>query len=462
MPRIPTYDLVIQNGILLYGSKNFHVHLCIKDGKIASILDSKMMIPDTKEIYDAAHKYLSPGLIDPHVHFALNLGEHTSADDFKSGSKAAAFGGYTTVFDFTDVVTDGVEQLEKYVENRREQASESYINTQLHLTLAEPEFSPSQAVELAIRHKMKSIKVFTTYSDSNRMTSDGYLYDLLRATRGTKIMIMVHCENDGIIQYKSEEFRKKGKVGCSAAPKIHNTLTEKEAVLRVCQFAIDADSKVYIAHVSSGETVKRVNECFGEYLGKNIFLETCPHYIYLNSTYTLGENAHLYTVCPALRDEEERILLRKQLLAGLLHTIGSDHCPFPKAVKAEYIDDYLNIPNGLPGIELSFSLMYNLLMLEHSKMTVESLADMFSTMPAKIFGYYPQKGTLFPGSDADIMIYDPNHSWKVDSSLLHMNTDYTPYDGLMLRGRVDSTICGGNFIVKNKEFVPDLLKGQDD
>lgn len=461
MARIPTYDLVIQNGILLYGSKNFHVHLCIKDGKIASILDSKMMVPDTKEIYDAAHKYLFPGLIDPHVHFALNLGEHTSADDFKTGSKAAAFGGYTTVFDFTDVISNSIEELEDAVDRRKEQASDSYINTQLHLTLAEPKFSPAQAVELAIRHKLKSIKVFTTYSDSNRMTSDGYLYDLLKATRGTKIMVMVHCENDGIIQYKSREFRKKGNVPCTAASTIHNTLTEKEAVLRVCQFAIDADSKVYIAHVSSGETVKRVNECFGEYLGKNIFLETCPHYIYLNNTYTMGENAHLYTVCPALRDEDERLLLRKQLLAGLLHTIGSDHCPFPKEVKEQYKDDYLNIPNGLPGVELSFSLMYNLLMLEHSKMTIESLAGMFSTTPAKIFGYYPQKGTLFPGSDADIMIYDPNHSWKVDASLLHMNTDYTPYDGLMLRGRVDSTICGGKFIVKNKEFFPDLKNWED-
>ncbi len=455
MARQPAYDLVIQNGTLIYGSRTFRVHICIKDGKIASICDSKMMIPETKEIYDAGHKYIFPGLIEPHVHFSLKIGENESSDDFQSGSKAAAFGGYTTFFDFTDVITGDSNQLQTIVDKRKQEAALSCINSQLHLTIANPDISPVELVELAIRNKLRSIKLFTTYSDSGRMTNDGYIYDLLKATRGTRIITMVHAENDSIIRYKERELKEKGNILPSHSMKIHNSFTEKEAVLRVCQLAVDTDSKVYIAHVSSGETVKRVDECFGKNLGKNIYLETCPQYLYLNDTYLLGEKAHLYTVCPPLRGEEERKLLREQLIGGLINTIGSDHCPFPSQVKERFKEDYLNMPNGLPGVELSFSLLYNLMMLENRNFTTEDLTNLFSTMPAKIFGYYPFKGSLFPGSDADIMIYDPNFVWKVSSETIHMNTDYTPYDGLMLRGKVDSTICGGRFVVKGKEFVPD-------
>lgn len=453
MPKQPAYDLVIQNGTIVQGSRSFRIHVCIKDGKIASIVDAKMMIPETKEIYDAGHMYVFPGLIEPHVHFALDLGEHRSADDFESGSKAAAFGGYTTIFDFTEVITSDTNQLQKLVDKRKTEASKSCVNTQLHLTVADPQISPVELVELAVRNKLRSIKLFTTYSETGRMTNDGYIYDLLKAIRGTRVMLMVHAENDAIISYKRKEYEAKGKVLPSHANKIRSSFTEKEAVLRVCQLAVDADSKVYIAHVSSGETVKRVNECFGKQLGKQIFLETCPQYLYLNDTYLLGEQSYLYTVCPPLRSEEERRLLRKSLVEGFISTIGSDHCPFPSYVKEKYKEDYLNMPNGLPGVELSFPLLYNVMMLENDGITVEDLTSLFSTMPAKIFGYYPFKGTLFPGSDADIMIYDPNYAWKVNLEEMHMNTDYTPYDGLMLRGKVDSTICGGQFVVKGKEFV---------
>src|SRR6056297_3145585 len=134
MPKQPAYDLVIQNGTIIHGSRSFRIHICIKDGKIVSVIDAKMMIPNTKEIYDAGHMYIFPGLIEPHVHFSLDLGENRSADDFESGSRAAAFGGYTTFFDFTDVITGDAEQLQYLVDERKVLASSSYLNTQLHLT----------------------------------------------------------------------------------------------------------------------------------------------------------------------------------------------------------------------------------------------------------------------------------------------------------------------------------------
>src|SRR6056297_3805592 len=212
MPKQPAYDLVIQNGTIIHGSRSFRIHICIKDGKIVSILDSKMMIPDTKEIFDAGHMYIFPGLIEPHVHFDLALGENRSADDFETGSKAAAFGGYTTFFDFTDVITGDADQLQNLVDKRKALASQSCITAQLHLTVANPQISPVELVELAVRNKLRSIKVFTTYSESGRMTNDGYIYDLLKAIRGTRVMLMVHAENDSIISYKRKEYESKGTI----------------------------------------------------------------------------------------------------------------------------------------------------------------------------------------------------------------------------------------------------------
>jgi len=457
----PKYDLIIQNGSYVYGSRTFHIHVCIKDGKIMDIINARMPLPRTEEIYDASRKEIMPGLIDPHVHLNLRVGEHRSVDDFRTGSIAAAYGGITTFFDFTDVINGGEHQLEEFVQRRKKETEESVVNTQLHLAVAEPDIRPADLVHQAIKHKMRSIKVFTTYSSSGRMTNDGYLYELFKATKGTKITVMVHAENDGIIEFNKRQYIDEENLRLNKLPMINTDFTEKEAVLRVCQMAVDTKSTVYIAHVSSGRTVERVNECFGPYLGKNIFLETAPHYLYLNDTFLKGDNAHLYTCLPPLREERDRLLLREQLLNGLVNTIGTDHCPFTREMKEAHKDNLLEIPYGLPGIELSFSLLYNLMMLEQSSLTIEDLYSLFSTTPAKVFGYYPMKGTLFPGSDADITIYDPEHYWKIGPDTLHMNTDYTPYDGMMLRGKVDATICGGRFVLKNKELVESLVPSDE-
>ncbi len=456
MNKENSFDLVIQNGSLAHGTRSFHAHICIKNGKIAQIMQASLPVPYTKEIFDASGMFIFPGFIDPHVHFELQLGDSVTSDDFYTGSVGAAFGGVTTVFDFTDVVTGDEDDLNDKVQKRKATAEKAINNVQLHLTIAEPDIDPYILVELAIRNKIKSIKAFTTYSSSGRMTSDGYIMDLLKASRGTNMTVMVHAENDGIIKYKTESYIKRsvdGKIPSTSLPELHPTISETEAALRVSQMAVETGGKIYLAHISSGNTVLELKKHFSEYLGKNIFVESCPHYFYLNDAFLKGENSALYTVCPPLRKEDERLKLREMLSLGLIDSIGTDHCPFSRDEKMKYKDDYLNMPNGLPGVELSFSLMYNLMMLEQNPLTMEQLTALFSTNPAKIFGLYPFKGSLTPGADADITIFDPDTIWKVSPEALKMNVDYTPYDGLKLRGKVDTTISEGKFLVKNKELV---------
>lgn len=448
-------DLIIKNASVLYSNQITRVNVCIREGKISQIMDPSFVTPETFELFDATGLLLFPGFIDPHVHFDLTLGSEKTCDDFITGSKAAAFGGNTSVFDFTEVITQDEAELNRLVKERSTNALKCSTNLFLHLTIAEPSITPDKLVELAIRNKMHSIKVFTTYSASRRMTSDGYLLDLIRATRGTNLTIMVHAENDSIIEYRTKKLSKGALLKPSDLPQLRPTITETEAALRMCQLVSEVGSgKVYLAHISSGKTVEALYKHFPELLGKNIFIETAPHYLYFNDSFLKGDRASLYTVCPSLRPEDERLQLVKHFLNGRIHAIGSDHCAFAYRVKERYKEDYLKMPNGLAGVELSFVLLYNLLKLRENEITVEDLGKMFSTNIAQIFGLFPQKGSMLPGADADFTLFDPNAEWKVALETLHGGNDYDPYEGLKLKGKVDCTIIGGKFVVKNKQWVP--------
>jgi dihydropyrimidinase len=383
----------------------------------------------------------------------LHLGSERTSDDFKAGSRAAVFGGITSVFDFTGIVRGDENDLKMLFEERIAHATRCYTQLFLHLTIAEPEITPEKLVELAIRYRFRSIKLFTTYSSTERMTSDGYILDLLKATRGTPLTLMVHAENDSIITYREQKLIRDTTVLPSHLPYLRPTISETNAALRVCEWVSEMGGKAYLAHISSGRTVEELYRHFPSLLGKHVFLETCPHYLYFSDTFLKGERASRFTTCPPLRPEEERLELLKYFLEGKIHAIGTDHCPFHGVVKDKYSKDYLHMPNGLPGIELAFTLLFNLLKSKENEISIEDLAKMFSTNPAQIFGLYPQKGSIVPGADADLTFFDPNAEWKVSLETLHGKNDYDPYEGLKLKGKIDTTIIGGKFIVKNKQWV---------
>ncbi|HOZ11749.1 MAG: amidohydrolase family protein [Thermotogaceae bacterium] len=447
-------DLVIRNASVFYAHRLSRVNLAIRTGKIIEVMDASVAGPEAAEIFDATGLYCFPGFIDPHVHFGLQLGAEQSSDDFTTGSVSAAFGGITSVFNFTPVLTGSEEDLTALF-NETAQTAEKY-RTQLflHLAVAEPRIAPEKLVELAIRYKFRSVKVFTTYSSSGRMTSDGYLMDLLKASRGTPLVVMIHAENDSIIRYREKKLTNEGIVKPSHLPYLRPSISEVEAALRVCLMVSEMGGRIYLAHLSSGKTIDAIYRHFPALLGKSIFLETCPHYLYFSDTFLKGDQAAHFTTCPPLRSEEERQELLKHFFAGRIHTIGSDHCPFASWVKEKYKDDYLNMPNGLPGVELGFVLLYNLLKSKENEITVEELSRMFSSNIANVFGIFPQKGSLLPGADADLALFDPNAEWKVTLDALHGRNDYDPYEGLKLKGKIDSTIIGGKFVVRNKQWIP--------
>ncbi len=439
-------DLGIVGGKIFDGFKSYKANVYIRDGRITAITSDRLR---AKENYDASGKYVMPGLIDPHVHFALSLGKYRSADDFESGSVSAAFGGITTYIDFLDPVTHEDEINEKFLK-RLEEAKSSHIDYSFHMTIAHPDIDPVILAKRTLSLGINSIKTFTTYSTSNRMTDNGYILDLLKITKKYGIVETFHAEDDAIILHRS---KMKEKHLPQDLPFLHPAESEASAATSIATMAKLTNGQAYIVHNSSGLSVKMIKRLNAS---NNVKLETCPQYLVLDDSLYENDDAYLYTLVPPLRSNVK--LLFEEVKNESISTIGTDHCPFKKDEKFENRFNYDSMPNGIGGVETSFVLIYNL--YRHiSEKDINALVRLQSTNVAETFGL-KRKGKLTVNADADIAIFDPSINWTIGISTLHTKADYTPYEGRKVMGKFVSVISRGRFVVKDGEFVGDRLRGE--
>ncbi|MGC8703862.1 MAG: dihydroorotase [Athalassotoga sp.] len=439
-------DLGIIGGKIFDGARSYIANIYIRDGRITAITSDYL---ESKENYPAVGKYVMPGLIDPHVHFSLSLGKYRSADDFESGSISAAFGGITTYIDFLDPVTHEDEIDEKFLK-RLEEAKNSHIDYSFHMTIAHPDIDPVILAKRTLALGINSIKTFTTYSTSNRMTDNGYILDLLSITKKYGIIETFHAEDDAIILHRS---KMKKKQLPQDLPFLHPYESEMSAAMSIAAMAKMTNGQAYIVHNSSGISVKMIKKLDAS---ANLRLETCPQYICLNDDLYERDDAYLYTLVPPLRSRLESVYLHKAFKDGSISTVGTDHCPFKKAEKFENRFNYDSMPNGIGGVETSFVLLYN---MDRSEKNVNTLVNMQSVNVAETFGL-KNKGKIAIGADADIAIFDPSVKWTISISNLHTKADYTPYEGTDVIGKFISVISRGRFVIKDGEFVGKRLKGK--
>ncbi len=432
-------DLAITNGTICDGFNTYKANVYVKNGKISAVSSEKL---DAAEVYNASGLYVIPGLIDPHVHFSLNLGRYTSADDFESGSVGAAFGGVTTYIDFLDPITE-YDELERAFNKRMNLAANSHVNYSFHVTIAHPNFSPEKLCKKSLELGINSVKNFTTYSTSDRMTRDGYIFKLLKESIRHGIVATFHAENDDLILESMKENVHTHKA--NELPKYHPFESEVEAVSRIATFARLTHGQAYIVHNSSGRSVELLRK-YG--IPDNLRLETCPQYFVLDdSKYIDDESAALHALVPPLRSKLDVELMKKHFKDGIFNTIGTDHCPFKKEEKLENVNDYDSMPNGIGGVELSFVLFYNLF-VKNDQTELRTLVRIQSYNVAETFGLR-NKGRIAPGYDADIAIFDPSKEWTVSVNSLHTKANYTPYEGMKLKGKFVSTLVNGEFVVKD-------------
>ncbi len=448
-------DTIVKNGTIVTAEAMYKGDIGIKEGRIAEIAES--ISPDEKtKILDAKGKYVMPGGIDVHVHFELPFCGTVSKDDFENGTKAAACGGLTTIIDY------GIQQkghpVMEAIEGRRELADGRVsIDYSLHGGITDWELAKNEMDEI-VKYGIPTFKMFMVYKNEGWMADDGDLINALEATASNGARIMTHSENDFVIQMLLEKYGPKAKeMGAYGHAITRPDYTESEAISRVVRWAEVTGGRLYIVHMSTGEGADEVKR--GQDKGVQVHAETCPQYLLLDDELFKGENGHLYATCPQLRKPGDMARLWRGLQQNTIQVIGTDTCTFDTEQKAMWEGDFRKIPYGMPGVETMLPLMYTFGVGE-GKISLNRFVQLCSTNPAKLFGLYPQKGTLAIGSDADITVFDPDREVTLSWKDMQTNCDWSPFEGYKLKGYPHITLSRGKIVAEKGKYVGENSHGR--
>jgi dihydropyrimidinase len=412
---------------------------------LTSVVDS----PD--KTIDANGKLVIPGGIDPHTHMDLPFGGTSSSDDFETGTRAAALGGTTTIIDFA-VQYHGQSLNEALDVWFKKAEGKATIDYGFHLIVTDLPDQRIPELKGLIDQGVSSFKMFMAYPGVF-LVDDGTIFKAMTAAGERGGLICMHAENGVVIDVMVKRALAEGKT----APKYHAltrpTRAEAEGVHRAIAIAEMANSPVYIVHLSCYDALKEVQAARD--LGLPAYAETCPQYLFLDYSYYEqdGFEGAKYVMTPPLRDKANQEQLWKGLRGDDLQVISTDHCPFCfKEQKELGRDDFTKIPNGGPGVEHRMSLIYDGGVAQ-KRISVNRFVELTSTAAAKIFGLFPKKGTIAVGSDADIVVFDPNREQTISASTHHMRVDYSAYEGRKVRGVTETVLSRGNVIVEDGIFT---------
>ena len=448
---------LVTGGTIVTATDIYEADVLIEEGIIVQI-GKNISAPDA-EVVDATGKYVFPGGIDPHTHLDMPFNNTVTDDDWESGTIAAAFGGTTTIIDF--VISAGSPTLIDAVDTWHSKAKDkAVIDYGFHLMIGDlNEERLKELPQTLEKTGISSIKVFLAYAKEFQAT-DRTLFQAFKVGKELGATVMVHCENGSVIDELVEEAKAKGNL-----TPIYHALTrppevEGEATKRAIELANLAGAELYVVHVTCREAVEEIIRARNK--GYKVYGETCPPYLVLDQTALEKPNFEgaKYVWSPPLRPVEHQQVLWDALKAGQLQTIGSDQCSFSfNGKKSLGKDDFSKIPNGGPFIEDRLSVLYSEGVVK-GRITLNEFVNMISTQSAKIFGLFPKKGTIAVGSDADIVLFDPNVERVISAETHHMNVDYNAFEGLEVKGEPVDVLVRGEYIVKNKEFVGKLGSGQ--
>ena len=444
-------SILIKNGRVVTAVDDYYADIFIEGERIAMIGKELQMGAD--RVIDAKDRLVIPGGIDAHTHFDLPFGGTVSADDFNTGTKAAAWGGTTTCVDFA-VQTKGESTIKGLDLWHEKAAGKSTIDYAFHMIITDmPEERLPEMEKLALEG-VTSYKLFMAYPGV-MYVDDGVLYRAFRQAGEIGTRISMHAENGIVIDEIIKEAIRDGKV----KPKWHAltrpTRMEAEGVHRSIAIAEVANVPLYIVHLSCSDALEEVKRARAR--GVDVIAETCPQYLLLDDSYYdkdgyEGFEGAKWVMTPALREKWNQDELWQGLRMGDLATIATDHCPFcMKEQKELGRESFAQIPNGAPGVENRMSLIYNAGVHE-GRISLNRFVELTSTAPAKAFGMFPKKGTIAVGSDADIVIFDPNRSETIsvkNPCSHHMNVDYSAYEGFEVTGWTESVLSRGRVIIHN-------------
>src|SRR6202047_1867627 len=444
------FDTIITNGRVVTASDTYASRVAIGNGRIVAIGQS-LPPENASRIIDAAGKYVLPGGIDVHTHLDMPFGGTTSSDDFETGTRAAAFGGTTTLIDFA-IQYKGQTLRTAFDTWMQKASSKAVCDYAFHCIITELADAQLDEMNALVREGVTSFKLFMAYPGVF-MLDDASIFKALRATAKNGGLVCMHAENGNAIDVMVQQALAEGK----KAPKYHAltrpTTAEAEATSRAIALAEMAGAPVYIVHLSCNDALEKVREARDR--GLPVYAETCPQYLYLSleNFDAPGFEGAKYVFTPPLREKWHQEKLWQGLAKDTLQVVSTDHCPFCfKEQKELGKDDFTKIPNGGPGIEHRLSLIYTG-GVHGKRFSANRFVEIVATAPAKLFGLYPRQGTVAVGSDADLVIFDPNHEEVISAKTQHMRHDYSMVEGIHVTGVPKTVFSRGRPVIDAGKFV---------
>jgi dihydropyrimidinase len=447
---------LLTGGVVATSTGSFAADVLLSDGRIKAMGETLDVSAD--DVVDVSGRLLVPGGVDVHTHLEMPFMGTVTADDFETGTIAAACGGTTTLVDFAmqskgTKLGDTVEAWHKKADGR------AVIDYGFHLAITDVYNGAIQDMVSIVKDGVTSFKVFMAYRGAI-MVDDGELFQIFREAGRHGATVCIHAENGYVIDIMAAELVAAGKKD----PKFHAVSrppsTEVEAVRRAVAISRMAEAPIYFVHLSTEGAAAAVAEARQE--GWPVAGETCTHYLLLGPELYEGPDFEggKYVLTPPLREERERKALWKALKTGSLSVVSSDHCPFCFVGQKDMgRDDFRQIPNGGPGIEHRVPLLYGTGVRE-GRLSLEEFVDISATTPAKMFGLFPRKGTIAVGSDADVVVIDPDGETQISAETQHQNLDYTPYEGWTVPGRIERVYSRGELLVRDGKYSGSPGRGE--
>ncbi|MET9435074.1 dihydropyrimidinase [Streptomyces sp. NPDC006551] len=444
---------LIRGGLVVTASDELHADVLIEDGRIAALAThgSDAAAGWTAErTLDATDRYVLPGGVDAHTHMELPFGGTSASDTFETGTRAAAWGGTTTIIDFAvqsvgHTLREGLDTWYAKADGR------CAVDYAFHMILSDVNEHTLKEMDKLVEEGVTSFKLFMAYPGVF-YSDDGQILRAMQRSAGNGGLIMMHAENGIAIDVLVEQALARGETDPRYHGEVRRVLLEAEATHRAIQLARVAGAPLYVVHVSADEAVRELAAARDK--GLDVFGETCPQYLFL-STDNLAEpgfEGAKYVCSTPLRPREHQEALWRGLRTNDLQVVSTDHCPFCfKGQKELGRGDFSKIPNGLPGVENRMDLLHQAVVDGH--ISRRRWIEIACATPARMFGLYPQKGTIAPGADADVVIYDPHVRQTLSADTHHMNVDYSAYEGKTVTGQVETVLSRGEIVIDKREYT---------
>src|SRR5438093_4894047 len=451
------FDTIIANGKVETATDTYLADLASSAGKI-EVVGQNLPRQNAARVLEAMGKYVFPGGIDVHTHLDMPFGGPTSADDFETGTRAAAFGGTTTPIDYA--IQFKGQSLRTAFDTWMSKASQKAVcDYSFHCIVTDLGGTQLEEMNALVGEGVTSFKLFMAYPGVF-MLDDASIFKALQTTATNGGLVCMHAENGSAIDVIVQQALAEGK----KAPKYHAltrpTTAEAEATARAIALAEMAGAPVYIVHLSCNEALEKVREARDR--GLPVYAETCPQYLYLSieNFDVPGFEGAKYVFTPPLREKWHQEKLWNGLKRDHLQVVSTDHCPFCfKEQKELGRDDFTKIPNGGPGIEQRMSLIYSAGVAQ-GRFSMNRFVELVSTTPAKLFGLYPRQGTIAVGSDADLVIFDPHRKHTISAKTHHMRVDYSMFEGIQVAGMPDTVLSRGRVVVDGDKFLGRAGQGE--